>query len=82
VPPYVTVAGNPAKVFGVNSEGLRRRNFTPEAIEALQRAYRTLYRSGLPLGEAQAALGEQARAAPEVGLLVDFVKTATRGIVR
>jgi UDP-N-acetylglucosamine acyltransferase len=82
VPPYVTVAGNPAKVFGINSEGLRRRSFGPDAIEALQRAYRTLYRSGLPLADAQAALAEQARGIPEVALLVDFLNTATRGIVR
>jgi UDP-N-acetylglucosamine acyltransferase len=82
VPPYVTVAGNPAKVFGINSEGLRRRSFGPDAIEALQRAYRTLYRSGLPLADAQAALAEQARGIPEVALLVEFLKTATRGIVR
>jgi UDP-N-acetylglucosamine acyltransferase len=82
VPPYVTVAGNPAKVFGINSVGLRRRSFAPAAIKALQRAYRTLYRSGLPLAEAQAALAEQAEATPEVGLLVDFLTTAARGIVR
>jgi UDP-N-acetylglucosamine acyltransferase len=82
VPPYVTVAGNPAKVFGINSEGLRRRGFSPAAIEALQRAYRTLYRSGLPIAEAQAALAEQAVATPEIALLVEFLKTAKRGIVR
>jgi UDP-N-acetylglucosamine acyltransferase len=82
VPPYVTVAGNPAKVFGINSEGLRRRSFAPGAIEALQRAYRILYRSGLPLADAQVALAAQAEAMPEVALLVDFLKTATRGIVR
>jgi UDP-N-acetylglucosamine acyltransferase len=82
VPPFVTVAGNPARAFGVNSEGLRRRQFAPAAIDGLQRAYRTLYRSGLPLAEAQAALAEQAAATPEVGLLLDFLKTATRGIVR
>jgi UDP-N-acetylglucosamine acyltransferase len=82
VPPFVTVVGNPAKAFGVNSEGLRRRQFAPAAIDGLQRAYRTLYRSGLPLAEAQAALAEQAAATPEVGLLLDFLKTATRGIVR
>jgi len=82
VPPYVTVVGNPAKVFGINSEGLRRRGFAPAAIEGLQRAYRTLYRSGLTVAEAQVALGQQAETTPEIALLVDFLKTATRGIVR
>jgi len=82
VPPYVTVVGNPAKGFGINSEGLRRRGFSPGAIEGLQRAYRTLYRSGLPLADAQIALAEQAKATPEIASLVDFLKTAARGIVR
>jgi UDP-N-acetylglucosamine acyltransferase len=82
VPPYVTVVGNPAKTFGLNSEGLRRRGFAPGAIEGLERAYRTLYRSKLAIAEAQAALAEQAREVPEVALLVDFLKTAARGIVR
>lgn len=82
VPPYVTVVGNPAKVFGINSEGLRRRSFTPAAIDGLQRAYRTLYRSGLTVVEAQAALAQQVDATPEVAVLVEFLKTATRGIVR
>jgi UDP-N-acetylglucosamine acyltransferase len=82
VPPYVTVAGNPAKVFGINSEGLRRRSFTPAAIAGLQRAYRTLYRSNLPLADAQTALAAQVAASPEVAPLVDFLKTAARGIVR
>src|SRR5215510_481350 len=82
VPPYITVAGNPPKAFGVNSEGLRRRAFTPEVIEAIQRAYRTLYRSGLSLAAAQAALAEQAAQTAEVAALADFLNAATRGIVR
>jgi UDP-N-acetylglucosamine acyltransferase len=48
----------------------------------LQRAYRTLYRSGLPLADARIALAEQAKATPEIALLVGFLKTAARGIVR
>jgi UDP-N-acetylglucosamine acyltransferase len=82
VPPYVTVAGNPPKAFGVNSEGLRRRNFTPEAIEAIQGAYRTLYRAGLSFADAQAELARGAAGRPELAALVEFLKTATRGIVR
>ena len=82
VPPYITVAGNPPKAFGVNTEGLRRRGFTPHAIDAVQRAYRTLYRNGLSLAAAQAELERQAGTTPEVELIVAFLKAATRGIVR
>jgi len=82
VPPYVTVAGIPPKAFGVNVEGLRRRGFTAEAIEAIQGAYRTLYRSGLPFADAKAALAQGAGGRPELELFAAFLQNATRGIVR
>jgi len=82
IPPYVTVGGNPLAPHGINAEGLRRRGFTAESIAALKRAYKTLYKSGLTLAEARAALEEQAAAVPEVRSLAEFLAVATRGIVR
>jgi UDP-N-acetylglucosamine acyltransferase len=82
VPPYVMVAGNPPKALGVNTEGLRRRGFTPEAIENVQLAYRTLYRDGLSLAAARESLEQQSAAASEIRLFVKFLADATRGIVR
>jgi UDP-N-acetylglucosamine acyltransferase len=82
IPPYITVAGQPLAPFGINSEGLKRRGFTPEAIAALKRAYKTLYKSGLTLAEATAELEKQAAEAPEVRVLVDFLASSTRGILR
>ena len=82
VPPFVTVAGNPCAPFGINSEGLKRRGFAPEAIAALKRAYRTLYKSGLSLAEARGELERQAAEAPAIQPLVAFLATSTRGILR
>ena len=82
VPPYVTIAGNPTAPHGINSEGLKRRGFTPEAIAALKRAYRTLYKSGLSLADARAELERQAGDAPEVRTLAEFLAGSTRGILR
>jgi UDP-N-acetylglucosamine acyltransferase len=66
----------------LNAEGLRRRGFTADAIAALTEAYRTLYRRGLTLADAQSALAHQAAASAEVAVLADFLRTASRGIVR
>ena len=66
LPPYVTAAGNMAQPYGINSEGLKRRGFSPEAIAALKRAYKTLYRRGLGLEEARRELEAQAAECPEV----------------
>jgi UDP-N-acetylglucosamine acyltransferase len=82
LPPYVKAAGNMAKPYGINSEGLRRRGFAAEAIAGLKRAYRTLYRSGLSLEEAKRSLEAQAAQCPPVGLLVDFLKNSKRGFIR
>ena len=82
LPPYVTVAGNPAAPHGINAEGLRRRGFSPEAIAAIRRAYKLLYRSGLTLTEARERIAELAVEQPELQPLIDFLAQPGRGIVR
>lgn len=83
IPPYVLAAGSDgAKPNGINSEGLKRRGFTPAAIAAVKQAYKTLYRNGLTLEEAKTALLEQSRAHEEVQLMLDFLAISTRGIIR
>ena len=82
LPPYVMAAGDTAKPYGINSEGLRRRGFSAVALAEIKRAYKTLYKSGLTLDQARVKLSEQAGTCAEIGLLSDFLKTSTRGIVR
>jgi len=82
IPPFVTVAGEKAKVKGVNSEGLKRRGYSSEQISQIRRAYKALYREGKPLEEAKAVLAEMAENSPEVQPMVDFLKLAERGIIR
>lgn len=82
VPPYVTVAGNSAVPHGINTEGLKRRDFSPEAIRGLRRAYKTIYKKGLTIQAAIAALREQSELAPELVPLVEFLLRSKRGIVR
>jgi len=82
LPPYVTAAGNMAKPFGINKEGLKRRGFSPETIAGLKRAYKTLYRKGLGLEEAVSELKAQVAACPEVQPILDFIARSKRGIIR
>jgi UDP-N-acetylglucosamine acyltransferase len=82
IPPYVMAAGQPAAPHGINSEGLKRRGFSAEALAALKRAYKTLYREGLTLNEAREKLTEQAQSVPEIQPLLDFIATSERGIIR
>ena len=82
VPPYVTVAGYPAKPHGTNSEGLRRRGFTSDELVSIKRAYKTLYRSELSLDAARARIATDAKSAAVLAPLAAFLETAGRGIVR
>jgi UDP-N-acetylglucosamine acyltransferase len=86
VPPYVLVSGNPAAPHGINIEGLKRRGFTREQIGALRDAYKTIYKSGMTLDQAKAAIVEAEQQSPESAAclqhLRSFMERSNRGIVR
>ena len=82
VPPYLMIAGHMAKPYGINVEGLKRREFSSETLSALKKAYKILYRSGNSLEKAIAELGELANQYKDVNNFVEFVKNSTRGILR
>lgn len=82
VPPYVMASGSPSAPHGINSEGLKRRGFTDKSVMAIRRAYKTLYKSGLKLDEARAAIAAETASVPELALLDDFLAQPGRGIVR
>jgi UDP-N-acetylglucosamine acyltransferase len=82
VPPYVMAVGQPAEPHSVNSEGLKRRGFTPEQILNIRRAYRLLYRSGLKLKDAMEQLEQAALTQAEIKPFVEFIKRSSRSIVR
>ena len=82
LPPFVTAAGNMARPYGINKEGLKRRGFSADTIAGLKRAYKTLYRKALGLEEALAELEKQAAVCPPVQHIVDFIRRSKRGIIR
>lgn len=82
VPPFVTVAGNHARPYGINKNGLKRRDFTPAAIRALHRAYMVLIKARQASHEARAEVDALAGEYPEVRRFVDFLHTSERGVVR
>ena len=82
VPPYVLTGGQPASPKGVNSEGLKRRDFTPDAIKNIKRAYKLIYRSGLKLEDAKQQLIQLEPEQPELSILVEFLNTNRRSLLR
>ncbi|MDA9983147.1 acyl-ACP--UDP-N-acetylglucosamine O-acyltransferase [Gammaproteobacteria bacterium] len=82
IPPFIVAAGNRATPHGVNVKGIKRREFTENDITELKRAYKFLYRCGMPLQDAIQRLQREPWHGPHVAILVDFVVTSKRGIIR
>ncbi len=82
VAPFVTVAGNRARSYGINKNGLKRRGFPPETIQALHRAYTLLLRRGPVRDGAREEVEALARDYGEVQYLLEFVDASERGITR
>ena len=96
LPPFVTAAGNPAAATGINQEGLRRRGYTAERIARVKQMHRALYRQGLSLADSMGAVdalrasASDAAADPvaandaaaDIDLMLGFLRSAERGIVR
>ncbi|MFT6030072.1 MAG: UDP-N-acetylglucosamine acyltransferase [Oleiphilaceae bacterium] len=82
IPAYVMASGQSASAHGLNSEGLKRRGFTPEEILSLKRAYKIIYRQGLNLKDALSQLSDYAETVPVVKLFIESIERSTRGIIR
>jgi UDP-N-acetylglucosamine acyltransferase len=82
VPPYITAVGNRAKLYGINTVGLRRRNFSSRTIGELRWAYKIIFRSSLALKKALKQVREEITDSPEVDHLVEFIEKSERGIGR
>ena len=80
VPPFMTVDGNPLTARAVNLTGLKRRGFTPERRAVIRQMFKLLYRESLTLEQSVAAIGELA--GEDVALMLAFLASAERGIVR
>ncbi len=80
VPPYCRAAGNPPKLYGLNTVGLERRGFSDDVRKALKQAYRILFSSNLNLSQALERADTEAEAIPEVRHLLEFIRAGGRGI--
>jgi UDP-N-acetylglucosamine acyltransferase len=82
VPAYVMTSGHPAKPFGLNTEGLKRRGFSSDSILEIKRAYKEVYRKNQSIDDALSAIAKKCKPSPEIELFTDSIKQSTRGIIR
>jgi len=82
VPPYAMVAGERARLIGVNTTGLERRGFNPVVVAAIKSAFRILFYGKLLRDEAVRQILDKYGHLAEVRRLVDFILKSERGVVR
>jgi len=82
VPAYMMMSGTPSVPRGINSEGLKRRDFDTQQIRNIKDAYRVIYRNGLKLDEAISELEQRVAGQPELEILLESLRGSERGIAR
>ncbi len=81
-PPFAIIQGNHAKCFGLNRVGMKRRGYSKETIEALNHAYHLLLSSKLNTTQAVKRIREEISGIKEVDLLIEFIESSKRGVVK
>lgn len=82
VPPFIKAGREPLSYVGINSIGLRRREFTNDKIREIQDIYRYIYQKGLNTSQAAEIIEAEMPASPERDEILLFVKDSKRGIIR
>uniref|UniRef100_A0A7V3YG05 Acyl-ACP--UDP-N-acetylglucosamine O-acyltransferase n=1 Tax=Candidatus Caldatribacterium californiense TaxID=1454726 RepID=A0A7V3YG05_9BACT len=82
IPPYVLADGHPARIFGLNRVGMRRRGIPQKKRESIAQVYRFLFRSGLPLRRAMEEIREKGFDQEVVEEILTFLLQTRRGITR
>jgi UDP-N-acetylglucosamine acyltransferase len=82
VPPMITAAGDPLTYAGVNSVGLRRRNFRNEEIRQVQDVYRIIYQSGKNISQAVEIVKSEFEGNALAQEIIDFISSSDRGLIR
>lgn len=80
--PFATIQGNHAKCYGLNKVGAKRRGYSEDVIRDLGHAFRLLLNSKLNTTQALDRIREEIPNCREVEMLVDFISTSTRGVVK
>tara|TARA_B100000745_G_C19936809_1_gene315664 strand:- start:185 stop:619 length:435 start_codon:yes stop_codon:yes gene_type:complete len=81
VPPFILANGEPLKYSGINSIGLRRRNFDLKTRNLIKKTYKLLYLSNSNISQALVKIKDEIEIIDEIKLIIDFVENSERGLI-
>ncbi|MFH1755263.1 MAG: acyl-ACP--UDP-N-acetylglucosamine O-acyltransferase [Candidatus Latescibacterota bacterium] len=82
VPPFIKVAGNPLRVYGINGIGLERRGFSPERCSMIKQMFKLVYKSDLNVAQSIQQLKDGKFDEPDKSMFIEFLETSERGITK
>lgn len=80
--PFAVIQGNHAKCYGLNKVGMRRRGYSRDVIRSLNRAFHFLLSAKLNTTQAVRKIRDEITGCDEVDLLLGFIETSERGVVK
>jgi UDP-N-acetylglucosamine acyltransferase len=82
IPPFVMVGGKPTRPHGINSVGMERNGIAAEDIRLIRKAYKMIYKMNLRLEDAIDQMEDIAGDSKELSMMVNFLRSVSRGILR
>jgi len=82
VPPFVKAAREPLSYVGVNTVGLKRREFSNDQIQQIQEIYRILFVKGYNTSRALKVIEGDVNPSPERNIILAFIRDADPGIMK
>jgi UDP-N-acetylglucosamine acyltransferase len=80
--PYALTVGNHARCYGLNTTGMKRRGYSRQVIDTLHHAFHLLLSSKLNTSQALARIREEIAGSAEVDVLLNFIETSQRGVIK
>ena len=81
IPPYILAMGEPLKYAGINSIGLRRRNFPPDVRDVIKKIYKIIFKSKTNLSDSITLINHDYAKHKEANTIIDFIKNSNRGLI-
>ena len=81
IPPYILAMGEPLKYAGINSIGLRRRNFPPDIRNTIKKVYKIIFKSKTNLSDSMELIANDYSNFEEVKIILEFIKNSSRGLI-
>ena len=81
VPPYILAGQEPLTYQGLNNVGLKRRSFSQDTLDCIEKAYHHIYNAHMNVSQALEKIKKELPAVDEIKHIIEFIEKSRRGII-